>query len=203
MTEISIVMPATWDSISVETEPSGMILVPPAPWEGARVGKCYNNVQAMIGRRGGEALYGWALTDFGPHRATGGNDPPLYRRWLNHVVWRDPNGQPWEVSPNAVIDNHSEQQFLPTEFLPDPEATFEMISEDVWFTRPSRYIPLRAEGVVVTELLTKAQHARGNDARNYWLREALAALQLAGFRPREWKVETIGDRTGSIWLIAE
>jgi len=157
----------------------------------------------MISQRGGEALYGWALTDFGPHRALGGSEQPLYRRWLNHVVWRDPEGRLWEVSPNAVIGNYQEQQFLATEFVPEPSATFEVISDDVWFTRPTRYVALRPEGVVVTDLLTQAQHATSESARNYWLREALTALAAAGFRPREWKVETVGERTGSIWLIAE
>ena len=64
-------------------------------------------------------------------------------------------------------------------------------------------MPLYLREADVAELLTTAQHAVGDEARNYWLSRALSALQLAGFRPREWKVETIGERTGSIWLIAE
>jgi hypothetical protein len=204
MSNVAIVNPDSWNGTSVAVMPKMVHLVPPAPWAEARVGKCYSNVQAMIARHGGDALYGWALTDFGPHRASSGQEPPpLYRRWLNHVVWRDPNGRCWEVTPNAVIDNHAERQFIATEFLAEPTATFEVLSDEEWFTRPSRYVPLRPEGVLVTDLLTQAQHAVGGQARNYWLREALAALQRAGFRPREWKVETIGERTGSIWLIAE
>lgn len=203
MPDITTVNPDFGNAGSFAFIPSNLQFVPPAPWEGAKVGKCWNNVQAMIARHGGDAMYGWALTDFGPHRAFGGSEPPLYRRWLNHVVWRDPQGRLWEVTPNAVIDNHAERQFVTTEFLPDPDATFEFLAAEEWFTRPTRYVPLRPEGVLVTDLLTQAQHAVGDKARNYWLREALAALQLAGFRPREWKVETIGQRTGSIWLIAE
>ena len=149
-------------------------------------------------------MYGWALTDFGPHRALGGAEPPpLYRRWLNHVVWRDVQGMLWEVTPNAVIGGQNDLRFLATEILLDPDATFEFYSEQEWYTRPTRYIPLRQEGVLVTDLLTHAQHTTDVQARSYWLREALAALQTAGFQPREWKVETIRERTGSIWLIAE
>jgi hypothetical protein len=55
----------------------------------------------------------------------------------------------------------------------------------------------------VAELLAQAQHATTEHLRLYWLRKALEALLPAGFQPREWKVETIGNRTGSIWLIAE
>jgi hypothetical protein len=190
-----------WDA-AVRAAPGGVLRVAAAPWDGAQVGKCYLNVQEVIRRAGGAAVYGWALTDFGPHQLHGMKLPPLYRRWLNHVVWRDAHGQLWEVSPNAVIDNHDETQFVATEFLPDSEATFEFISEDEWYTRPTRYIPQRPEGALVTELLNRAQLASGNE-RNHLLGQALAALQLAGFRPREWKVECIGPRTGSIWLIAE
>jgi hypothetical protein len=94
-------------------------------------------------------------------------------------------------------------QFATTEFIVDAEATFTIVSDDEWFPRPTRYVPLRQEGVRVTELLTQAQHAKDDQTRTHWLREALMALQTAGFRPREWKVETIGDWTGSIWLIAD
>src|SRR6266481_6961568 len=176
MIDSLLVMPDFWATGSPNSGGTKSVVVPPAPWPGAQVGKCYNNVQAMISRRGGEALYGWALTDFGPHRALGGSEPPLYRRWLNHVVWRDPEGQLWEVSPNAVIGNYQEQQFLATEFVPEPSATFDVMSDEVWYTRPTRYVALRPEGVVVTDLLTQAQHATSDAARNYWLREALTAL---------------------------
>jgi len=173
------------------------------PWDGARVGKCFNNVQEMIRRLGGDFCYGWALTDLGPHRAGGGRQPPpLYRRWLNHVVWRDVIGQLWEVTPNAVIDNHSRTEFVTTEFIPDSQATFEHHSHQEWFTRPSQYIELRPEGIPVVNLLTRAQNATG-DERTYLLQQALVALKAAGFQPREWKVELIGPRTGRIWLIAE
>jgi hypothetical protein len=102
-----------------------------------------------------------------------------------------------------VIDDHSAPEFLPTEFIPDKTAAFTILSEKDWITRPSRYLPVRPEGITVTDYLTKAQHAVDNRERNDWLGKALNALAVAGFRPREWKVELVGARTGSIWLIAE
>jgi len=204
MSELLIFNAGGWHSAPLAPMLSEVQVAQPLVWEGANPGKCFRNVQAMIDRHGGEPVYGWALTDFGPHRALGGtNPPPLYRRWLNHVVWRDGQGKLWEVTPNSVIGDKAELRFLPTELLVDAEATFEFVSDHEWYTRPTRYIPLRQEGAVVTDLLTHAQYATDEQARNYWLREALASLQTAGFRPREWKVETIGERTGSIWLIAE
>jgi hypothetical protein len=194
----------TWDSRAIALGATVSLTAEPLPTADARVGKCYNNVLAALRQKGGQALYGWALTDLGPHRANGGQTPaPLYRRWLNHVVWRDPQGKVWEVSPNAVIDDHRHSQFLPTEFIPESNATFEIISEDEWYTRPSRYVPVRPEGIAVTQFLTKAQLAPTDQERNSWLSEALNALSAHGFTPREWKVEMIGRRTGSIWLIAE
>src|SRR5205085_3422999 len=76
------------------------IVVPPFRWEGGRVGKCYNNIQEIVRRHGGGPVYGWALADFGPFRTNGSYPPPLYRRWLNHVVWRDRQRRMWEVSPS-------------------------------------------------------------------------------------------------------
>jgi len=204
MSELLVSNSGTWDSRSITLGATTTVSVPALPTTDARVGKCYNNVLAAVRGQGGQFVYGWALTDLGPHRMSGEKTPgPLYRRWLNHVVWRDPQGKLWEVSPNAVIDDHSRSQFLPTEFIPDATATFEIISEDEWFTRPSRYLPVRPEGVTVTELLTKAQLAPTDQERNAWLGEALNSLSAAGFTPREWKVEMIGRRTGSIWLLAE
>jgi hypothetical protein len=175
----------------------------PYRWDGARVGKCYNNVRELIRRHGGEICYGWALADYGPHRRSGQRlPPPLYRRWANHAVWRDAEGRLWEVTPTAIIDDYSQVGILPTEFVPDPGAVFEVRSETDWVAGHSRYVPLRPEGIPVTKILTEAQHATGT-ARHGLIQEALTALVSLGFEPREWRLETIGERTGSIWLIAD
>lgn len=200
---VTIVAANSADSPFLGLTPDVRLFVPPLAWEQARVGKCYSNVQAMIRRRGGRAMYGWALTDYGPHQRSESPKPPLYRRWLNHVVWSDPQGLLWEVTPCGSLEGATPPQFLPTEFVPDPEATFEIVSDEVWDARPTRYIPTRIEGVAVAEHLTQAQFANSEDVRQYWLRKALAALVTAGFQPREWKVELVGDRTGSIWLFAD
>jgi hypothetical protein len=204
MSTVTLVNAAISDSPFVGQATKSRLFVPPLESDEALVGKCYNNVQRMIRDRGGSACYGWALTDFGPHQAGGVKKEPLYRRWINHVVWRDAAGLLWEVSPNTIIDSDTPQKlFMPTEFLPEPEATFEVISETEWLARATRYIPTRPEGFAVAELLAQAQHAMNDDIRTYWLRKALASLADAGFTPKEWRVETIGNRTGSIWLIAE
>src|SRR5436190_23810465 len=101
MFELSISNRGTRQSRSITLGATKALTVPPRAGDEARVGKCYNNVMAAISRHGGQAVYGWALTDLGPHRLGSGKTPaPLYRRWLNHVVWRDAHGKLWEVSPN-------------------------------------------------------------------------------------------------------
>ena len=78
-------------------------------------------------------------------------------------MWRDTAGKLWEVTPNAVIDkDRPEAGFVGTEFLPDPEAQFEISSDENWVAGHSRYVPLRPAGVAVTELLTQAQYSTGN-----------------------------------------
>lgn len=203
MIEVFVTTSGSWEQPALSLG-SPIFAVDALPSDEARVGKCYNNVQATIARKGGQAAYGWALTDFGPHRARGGKQPaPLYRRWLNHVLWRDPSGKLWEVTPNAVVDNHSIREFKSTEFIVEAAATFEIITDDEWYTRPARYLPQRPEGVQAAECLNKVQHAQSDNERNQWLGEALRAIAAAGFRPLEWKIEMVGERMGSIWLIAE
>ena len=182
---------------------SEVIIVPPLPWSAARAGKCYNNVQSKIKDRGGEPVFGWALTEFGPFRRSGWYPPPLYRRWLNHVVWRDTLGKLWEVTPNLNLDHGQESHFAQTEFLPDADATFEIVSDKDWRPRPCRYVPVRPEGETVAHFLQQAQHATNGEIRQQWIQHAILALQHQGFQPREWKLEIDGERTGSIWLIAE
>ena len=204
MIEVFVTTPGSWEQPAISLGATSVFVAEPLQSDEARVGKCYNNVQAAIARHGGEAVYGWALTDFGPHRARNGKEPaPLYRRWLNHVLWRDPHGKVWEVTPNAVVDNHRVREFKSTEFILEAAATFEIITDQEWYTRPAHYLPVRPEGVVTANCLTKAQLAQDDNERNHWLGEALRSIAALGFRPLEWKVEMIGRRMGSIWLIAE
>ena len=135
------------------------------------------------------------LADWGAYCASTGAQMPAQGIIFSQVPFADLN-----------LDNLKDIEFLQTEFLSDPTATFQVVSDDEWYTRPSRYVPVRPEGEEVANLLTQAQ-AAVKEARLYWINKALAALGKAGFRPREWKVETIrekaGTRTGSIWLVAD
>ena len=182
---------------------SEVITASPFPWNGARAGKCYNNVLKLIEERGGDLVFGWALTEYGPFRRGGWYPPPLYRRWLNHVVWRDSEGQLWEVTPKLDLDDGKSLNFDQTEFLPDPDAAFDIISIENWQPRACRYVPVRPEGEPVAYFLEQAQHATDSQVRQQWLQHAILALEHQGFRPLEWKVELDGQKTGSIWLIAE
>jgi hypothetical protein len=179
-----------------------LITVPPLPWAGAKVGYCYHNVREMVRRHGGEICYGWAVADCGPHRLSQIQEPPpLYRRYVNHVVWRNPQGELFEVTPGKYIIDHTKAKFIATDFLPCARTTTEVVSQ-YWFGQRCRYVALRSEGEKVAELLNRAQ-ASPRDELPHYLQQALEALREAGFQPHDWKVEAFGERIGSIWLIAQ
>src|SRR5688572_4751745 len=189
-------------ALPADRDYSRVVTVAARPWKGAKLGKCLTNVREVIRREGGEAVYGWAL-EYGPLRQQGWYPPPLYCRWLHHVVWRDPGGTLWEVSPHIRFADKEGICFLPTQFYSDAAASFHGEAEDDWYSLPCQYLPLRPEGAEVARRLNLGQAAETDKDRNHWIQRALAALAEAGFVPREWKVETVGQRTGTIWLIAE
>ena len=181
----------------------GAIVVLPLPWKEAQAGRCYNNVQAIIRQRGGEAVFGWLLCENGPLQRNGGYQPPLYRRWMNHVLWRDPEGRLWEVSPCAKENPADENTFITVNFLPDPAAKFDVTSDWHWTTRPSRYEPLRPEGRSLADYLRRAQDTDNPAERADWLMKAFFALQEAGYRPKEMQLDAAGTRLTSVLCVVE
>lgn len=179
------------------------IIVPAITWEGAKAGRCYSNVKEMVRRYGGTFAFGWALGDSGPVRLRNQDPPPLYRRWVNHVVWRDLLGRLWEVSPNVSVENTNEVCFASTEFLEDDAAAFKPKSDGSWFLTAVRYVALRPEGEEVAANLMQAQAASIYCDKVHWLEKAMLALLASGFCPTEWIMHSIGNHTGSIWLFAE
>jgi hypothetical protein len=179
------------------------VIVPAVTWAGAKAGQCYRNVKEIVRQYGGTFAFGWALGEYGPTRLRFQSPPPLYRRWVNHVVWRDPRGQLWEVSPNVAVAKPDEVQFVNTEFSEDATAAFKPNSDGSWFLTTVRYVAVRPEGQDVAASLTQAQSADAQGDKLYWLERALTGLLTAGFSPTEWIMHSIGTKTGSIWLYAE
>jgi|SRR5262245_30297358 len=179
------------------------VVVPPLPWKGAQAGRCYNNVLTMIQERGGEAAFGWLLCETGPLQLCGRRQPPLYRRWMNHVLWRDPSDNLWEVSPCEKNDPAAEFPFIAVTFLLDPAAKFEVQSDLDWITHPSRYEPLRPEGRPLTDFLVRAQNTYDPEERAGWLIKAFFALREAGYRPTEMRLDARSSRLNSVLCVVE
>jgi hypothetical protein len=173
---------------------SQVLFVPPLAWDGAAPGRCYDNVLAMIRRHGGQAVFGWAVAEYGPLHVGGGQQLPLYRAWFNHVVWCDPSGNLWEVSPSRHNRNHA-LAFTGVGFLPDPQAGFLVDSQQDWHTSPPRYEPLREEGRPVADCLNRALAAQDAAGRTDCLASAYRALQEAGYSPREVRLELANDQS--------
>jgi hypothetical protein len=174
------------------------ITVDPFPWEQAIPQRCHHNVRALIGMKGGEFVFGWALSYSGPLLVSSRNRAPLFRRWINHVVWRDPSGKLREVTPHFEAADRARIVWQPTTFIVDNSAAFQGIHP-----HSARYTSLRPEGKLVAHLLNCAQCADSDDLRLHWLRMAFAAIEPHGFVPKECRVESIGSRTSGIWLVAE
>ncbi|GEM_PF-1634881 len=69
------------------------------------VGYCYWNVEAMISRFGGSAVYGWDISVWAGSHISG----------MHHAIWKSPSGDFFDVTdsyPTAKIKTH-------TSFLPD------------------------------------------------------------------------------------
>jgi hypothetical protein len=174
------------------------VTVPAFPDANGVPRKCHQNVAAIVSSLKGEFAFGWALSHIGPLLLSGGPKPPLYSRWVNHVMWRDPAGHLWEVTPQYEAENQARTTWCSTTFIPDRDAVFEGISP-----RAAQYVAVRPEGEMVAQLLNLAQKADGDQGRLHLLRMALAAIEPHGFRPKRCRVESIGSRTSSIMLFAE
>jgi len=177
--------------------------ISPLAWRGAMPGECYHNVQTIIQSLGGTPAFGWALAEYGPLLASGGQSVPLYGRWVNHVVWRDVIENLWEVTPNFDILDRTRIVWLATPFVPDLEAEFEIASDIECRAKPCRFVATCPEGRRVAHLLNQVACADNDESRAHWLRMALASLESVGLRPREGRIETVGAGVNNIWLIAE
>lgn len=184
-------------------EAPAVIKVPPAPWAAGKAGHCHDNVLEMMQRHGGEAVYGWALAEFGPLTDRGWRAPPLYRRWVNHVVWRDTLGRLWEVSPRATVENHEEAGFQDTEFLPHSSAMPGQKALQDWFRTGTRYVPVRQEGTEAAKHLTLAQAAGSHEEMVLAINNAVSAIGKAGFQPTKVVVQNIAGNTSSIWIYGD
>jgi len=67
---------------------------------------------------------------------------------------------------------------------------------------PARYVEVAAEGRRVVECLNGMQRD-GPPSEDYWLRNAMQALQQAGFTSVEWHVERVDGRLNNVWLFAD
>ena len=183
---------------TLSVDPTAVITVEPFPFEKSVPRKCFENVEAVVGSLGGNFAFGWALGHHGPLHIGNSSQTPLYSRWVNHVVWRDPAGTLCEVTPHFEAENSSQTSWRPTIFVLDERAEFQGLNPQL-----TQHAPLRPEGELVAHLLNQAQNADSDQSRLKWLRLAFAAIEQQGFRPKQCRVESIGPRTSNILLFAE
>ena len=126
--------------------------------------------------------------------------PPLYYRWVNHVVWRDRNGLLWEGTPiRDEIDRTT--SWLPTTFVADENAEFVIASEEFCCPLPAVYVAARPEGEWTADCLCQLEQA-GRSVQDLWLDRALFSLRQAGFEPTSRRVKRVGDILRNVWIYA-
>ena len=179
------------------------VSVPSMAVGGGKPGQCYFNVMEMISRHGGEPVFGWALCESGPSHTKNAYPPPLYQRWVNHVVWRDAAGLLWDVSPKVAAENPDHLFFSPTDFLIDPSANFEHASAKERPRIHFRFVPVRHEGEEVTQFLTLAQSAKTQDEMLKWIQKAIRSVAMSGFQPRKAVIQSVNGETRNIWIYAD
>jgi hypothetical protein len=168
-------------------------------WAGANPGKCWHNVSQLTAAFGGTFAYGWALGDAGPLSSGRQKVVPLYRRWVNHILWRDENGQLWEVTPRVDELDHT-ITWEPTHFVLDDSAQFEIASEEICCPQPAVYVALRPGGEWTADCLCQAERAP-RETQDEWVKRALYAIRLAGREPIHWRLKRVGDKLRDIWIV--
>jgi len=179
---------------------SRIMVIEPLLWDGMPGRTCWHHVKQLIADRGGSFAYGWALGTPGPIDRSPRFVVPLYNRWVNHVLWSDPAGQLWEVTP--VRDELSaKMMWEPTHFILDNEAQFEVASEEVCCPQPAVYVAIRPEGELAADCLSEAERAP-REMQDHWVNKALDAVRQAGYVPTTWRVKRVGDKLRDVLIVA-
>jgi len=124
--------------------PEPPVYVPVRPAPASKVAYCFDNSVAYAREHGGEAVYGWAIWHW----------PGRWFEAEHHAVWRSPEGDLLDVTPQAG----DPPRVL---FVPDPSAPY-----DPTTFRPNIMAPDGHEDLVREYIALVAQ--RGAITRSYW-----------------------------------
>jgi hypothetical protein len=75
---------------------SPLYYIPVNPPGGSEENWCERNVLAVVRKFGGEAIYGWHVSEW----------PGVYISGRHHVVWRSPDGQMIDATPHGMGFHH-------------------------------------------------------------------------------------------------
>ena len=168
-------------------------------WPGGVPSNCMRNVTQIVARLGGSCAYGWGHCYCGPISASDRQVDPVYSRWVNHVLWRDGNGQLWEVSPSRNRLDAEQFSWKPTLFLSDDSAQFAIEPDGTVRPGPAVYIAQRPEGEWTADCLCHAERAP-REMQDEWLQRAMISLKQAGLEPTTCEVERTSDLITNVWL---
>lgn len=140
---------------------------------------CFGNVHRIVLDLGGEVVIGWLEGE------TLFPDRPVIQTWIHHCVWRMPDGELRDVTPQIFgTTSLGVSAVLPkwSRVILDPEATLLNAGDGLVVTRNPRYTaliddPRVRQAIVYLERADQALAAgeMGRDA--YWAERAFKVLK--------------------------
>jgi hypothetical protein len=103
------------------------------PGDDGRIGYCFDNAAAQVGRAGGEIAYGWIIWRW----------PGRYFEAEHHGIWRGPDGALRDMTPML----NGQTRIL---FLHDPDAVFDPRAYRINRIAAEAGNPVAAEYVALT-----------------------------------------------------
>ena len=124
----------------------------------AEPNRCLLNVEKQVAEFGGSAVFGWLVHD---HTA-------LLAEYVNHVVWESPDGELFDVTPQAkwIQGDTLIAELKAIKFASDPTAQFVDVGtaeEPLRLGRPTRFVPKNAD----PKICKLCEYLTISDRRNY------------------------------------
>lgn len=154
--------------------PDDVIEIPSLQCEFSNPGQCFLNVHHQIKKNGGTAIFGWY-----PSPLTIFNNPKLIVPFIHHCVWKSPDGQMYDITPQIISYDPIlglKTTFAETiHFLPNPDATLLQI-DGKFKARPTEYLarysdPNKrlAKAIEYLKIADKKVDEKDPTGERYWL----------------------------------
>ena len=166
--------------------PDTLIYVPIQPLTHCQYSECFLNCDTQVTRNGGEAIQGWLVRTF----------PRVLIELEAHAIWCPDNGQPVDITPQALPQKGGHEQHTAL-FFPDPTvADKDKPLSNILIPLDSSKKPLYQNYTKARQHLSDAIAAKDPQRINTW-QKTTAILQrqvISEWKPRPNDPCTCGSR---------